>query len=60
MCLSEEEKKEVVDMLYKYKEAFSLRDEIGTCPNIEVGIDVTDKSPFLLDHIMLGKKTRKS
>ena len=31
-------------MLYKYKEAFSLRDEICTCPNIEVGIDVTDKS----------------
>ena len=32
----------------KYKEAFSLRDEIGTCPNIEVGIDVTDKSPFFI------------
>ena len=47
-------------MLYKYKKAFSLRDERGTCPNIEVGIDVTDKSPFLLDHIMLGKKIRKS
>ena len=47
-------------MQYKYKEAFSLRDEIGTCPNIEVGIDVTDRSPFLLDHIMLGKKVRKS
>ena len=46
-------------MLYKYKEAFSLRDEIGTCPNIEVGIDMMDKSPFLLDHIMLGKKIRK-
>ena len=60
MCLPEEEKKEVMDMLYKYKEAFSLRDEIGTCPNIEVGIDVMDKSPFLLDHITLGKKTRKS
>ena len=30
-------------MLYKYKEAFSLRDEIGTYPNIEVAIDVTDK-----------------
>ena len=25
-----------MDMLYKYKEAFSLRDEIGTCPNIEI------------------------
>ena len=35
-------------MLYKYKEAFSLRDEIGTCPNIEVEIDVTDKSPFFI------------
>ena len=45
-CLSKEEKRKVMDMLYKYKEAFSLRDEIGTCPNIEVEIDVTDKSPF--------------
>ena len=47
-------------MLYKYKEPFSLRDEIGACPNIEVGIDMTVKSPFLLDLIMLGKKIRKS
>ena len=58
-CLHEEEKEEVIDMLYKYKEAFSLRDEIGTCPNIEVEIDVTDRSPFLLDHIMLERKIRK-
>ena len=42
----DKEKKEVMDMLYKYKEAFSLRDEIGTCPNKEVEIDVRDKSPF--------------
>ena len=35
-------------MLYKYKEAFSLRDEIGTCPNIEVEIDVMDKSLFYI------------
>ena len=34
-------------MLFKYREAFSLRDEIGTCLNIEVEIDVTDKSQFL-------------
>ena len=32
-CLSKEEKLKLMDMLYKYKEAFSLRDEIGTCPN---------------------------
>ena len=47
-CLSNEEKREVMDMLYRYKEAFSLRDEIGTCPNIEVEIDVTDKLPFFI------------
>ena len=46
-CLNKETVK-VMDMLFKYKEAFSLRDEIGTCPNIEVEIEVTDKSPFLI------------
>ena len=34
--LTEKEKKEVMEMLFKYKEVFSLRDEISTCPNIEV------------------------
>ena len=48
MCLTEKEKEEIMDLLYKYKEAFSLRDEIGTCANIEVGIDMTDKSPFFI------------
>ena len=35
-----------MDMLYKYEDVFSLRYEIGTCPNIEVEIDVSDKPPF--------------
>ena len=48
LCLNKEEKVKVMDMLYKYKEAFSLRDEIGTCPNIEVEIEVTGKSPFFI------------
>ena len=47
-CLSKEEKGKVMDMLYKYKEAFSLRDEIVTCPNIEVEIEVTDQSQFFI------------
>ena len=46
--LMEGEKKEVIDMLYKYKEAFSLKDEIGTCPTIEVEIDITDRSLFFI------------
>ena len=47
-CLNKKEKLKVMDMLYKYKEVFSLRDEMGTCPNIEVEIEVTDKSPFFI------------
>ena len=48
LCLNKEEKMKLMDMLFKYKEAFSLRDEIGTCPNIEVEIEVTDKSPYFI------------
>ena len=47
-CLRKEEMNEVMGILYRYREAFSLRDEIGMCPNIEVEIDVTDKSPFFI------------
>ena len=47
-CLNKEEKWKVMDMLYKYKEAFTLRDKIGTYPNIEVEIEVTDKSPLFI------------
>ena len=47
-CLTKVEKKYVRELLYQYKDAFSLRDEIGTCRNIEVEIDVMDKSPFFI------------
>ena len=48
MCLTDSEKKQVMDMLYKYKYTFSLREEIDTCPYIEEEIDVRDKSPFFI------------
>ena len=47
-CLDDSEKKQVMKMLYEYKDVFSLKDEIGTCPNIEVNIEVTDNSPFFI------------
>ena len=47
-CLRDVEKKQVMDIVYKYKDTFSLRDEIGTCPNIEIEIDLTDKSAFFI------------
>ena len=37
-----------MEMLYEYKDVFSLRDEIGICPNIEVNIEVMDNSPFFI------------
>ena len=46
-------------MLYKYKEAFSLRDEIGTCPNIEVGTDVTHKSPIFIRPYHVREEDKK-
>ena len=47
-CLTVREKKKARRLIYKYKDTFSLRDEIGTCPNIEVEIEVTDRSPFFI------------
>ena len=47
-CFTKIEKKQVRDLLYQYKDVFSLRDEIGLCPNIKIEIDVTDKSPFFI------------
>ena len=51
-CLNKEERLKVMDMLYKYKEAFSLRDEIGTCPNIVLCKAVLTSVPYFL--ICLG------
>ena len=35
-------------MIYKYKDTFTLRDAIGTCPNIEIDTDVMDKMTFFI------------
>ena len=66
-CLNKEEKVEIMNMLHKYKEAFGLRDEIGTCPNIEVEIEVTGKSPFFIrpyhvreeDKVVMDKEMKR-
>ena len=55
-CLTKWEKKEVRNLIFKYKDAFSFRDEIGTCPNIKVEIDMTDKSPFLYKAISCQRR----
>ena len=47
-CLTKWEKQKLRNLIYDYKDAFSLRDEIGMCPNIKVEIDVMDNSPFFI------------
>ena len=44
LCLTQKEKEKLMNMLYRYEEAFILMDEIGTCPNIEVEIDVVGQT----------------
>ena len=59
--------KEVRDLLYEYKAAFTLRDEIGMCPKIEVEIDMIDKTPFFIrpfhakeeDKVILYKEMKR-
>ena len=66
-CLTKMEKEQVGDLLYQYKDAFSLRDEIGQCPNIGTEINVTDKSPFFIrpfhanedDKVILDKEMKQ-
>ena len=46
--LGEEGKAELMKIILDHKQAFSLRDEIGECPNIKIDIDVIDDSPFFV------------
>ena len=57
-CLTKWEKRKVRNLIYEYKDAFSLRDKIGTCPNIEVGIDMTDKSAFFIRLFHVGEEDK--
>ena len=47
-ALTRKEKTKLMKMILKYREAFSLRDEIGECPNLVADIKVIDESPFFV------------
>ena len=47
-ALSRKDKVKLMKMLIKYRDAFSLRDEIGECPNLEADIKVIDESSFFV------------
>ena len=45
-------------MILRYKEAFSLRDEIGHCPNLKADIQVIDDSPFFVRPFPIGEEDK--
>ena len=46
--LNPAEKRSLYKVLMKYKDAFSLRDEIGLCPNMEIELELNDVIPFFI------------
>ena len=46
-ALNRKEKAKLMKMILRYRDAFSLRDEIGECPNLVADIKVIDESPSL-------------
>ena len=46
-------------IMYKYREAFSLRDEIGTCPNLEVHLELKDDTPFFIRPYAITEENKK-
>ena len=46
--LNTNERNEIMEMLKQKQDAFSLRDEIGTCPYFEVKLQLRDDTPFFV------------
>ena len=57
-ALSRKEKSRLTKMLIKYRNAFSLRDEIGECPNLKADIKVIDESPFFVRLFPISEKDK--
>ena len=57
-ALSRKEETRLMKMLIKYRNAFSLRDEIEECPNLEADIKVIDYSPFFLRPFPISKSDK--
>ena len=57
--LDEKEKEEFLTKVEKFTDVFSLRDEIGTCPFIEVHLKLKDKTPFFVRPYPMREEQKK-
>ena len=57
--LNEKEKEEFLMKVEQFTDVFSLRDEIGTCPFIEVHLKLKDKTPFFVRPYPMREEQKK-
>ena len=59
LILNEKEKEEFLTKVEKFTDVFSLRDEIGTCPFIEVHLKLKDETPFFVRPYPMREEQKK-
>ena len=57
--LDDKQKEEFLAKLDDFHDIFSLRDEIGTCPFIEVHLKLKDKTPFFIQPYPMRRTKKK-
>ena len=57
--LNEKEKEEFLMKVEQFTDVFSLRDEIGTCPFIEVHLKLKDETPFFVRPYPMREEQKK-
>ena len=54
-----DKEKEFLTKVEQFTDVFSLRDEIGTCPFIEVHLKLKDKTPFFVRPYPMREEQKK-
>ena len=57
--LDEKGKEEFLAKVKQFTDVFSLRDEIGTCPFIEVHLKLKDEAPFFVRPYQMREEQKK-
>ena len=57
--LDEKGKEEFLEKVQQFTDVFRLRDEIGTCPFIEVHLKLKDETPFFVRPYLMREEQKK-
>ena len=58
--LDDKGKEEFLAKIDNFHDVFSLRDEMGTCPFVEVHLKLKDETPFFCKTISNTRRTKES